>query len=287
MSALLAGLLAGSGAWAVGSVLRLGDRRAAGFVPPPRRWSWRPPAWFAGVLADADLRLDAGVVWPAVVAVPVGVGGLTTASVGPGAGVAVFVVLVGVPVLVVAGRRGRWARRVDDALPDVLDAIARSVRTGASLPQAVGEVATAVPGRLGDDLRRLVATSASGVPFAASLDDWAQRSPTTGVRLASSALALAAESGGRASEAVDGVAATLRAELALAGEVRAQSSQARMSALVIALAPVAFGVLAAGTDDRTATFLLRTPIGSACLVAGITLDLVAAWWMQRITAAAC
>lgn len=287
MTALLAGGLAGLGAWAVGFVLRVGDRRAAGLRPPTRRWSLRPPPWCTAVLADADLAIDPALAWRAALAIPAGTAAAVLAAVGPGAAVATLVVLAGVPALVVAGRRGRWAHAVDAALPDALDAIARAVRTGASLPQAIGEVAPAVPGRLGRDLRDVGATSGSGVAFVSCLDGWATRSPTPGVRLSSAALALAAESGGRAAEAVDGVATTLRAELAVAAEVRAQSSQARMSALVIALAPVAFGVLAAGTDDRTATFLLRTPIGSACLVGGITLDLLAAWWMQRITAAPC
>ena len=287
MSAVVAGAVAALGAWAVGLVLRAGDRRTAGFAPPVRRHGLRPPPWFAALLADGDIPLDPAVAWPAVLAIPVGGSAVVLAAVGVGAAVATFVVLAGGSALVVGGRRGRWAQALDAALPDALDAIARAVRTGASLPQAIGEVAPTVPGRLGGDLRDVAATSGSGVAFVSCLDEWAIRSPTPGVRLASAALALAAESGGRAAEAVDGVAATLRAELAVADEVRAQSSQARMSALVIALAPIAFGVLAAGTDDRTATFLLGTPLGSACLVGGITLDLVAAWWMQRITAAPC
>ena len=96
-------------------------------------------------------------------------------------------------------------------------------------------------------------------------------------------IALAAESGGAAARAIDGVAATLRANLALAAEVRAQAAQARLSALVIAVSPVAFGALAAGTDRQTADFLLRTPIGLLCLVAGLSLDAAAAFWMHRIT----
>ena len=287
MTAMLAGGLAGLGAWAVAFVLRVGDRRAAGFLPPTRRWSLRPPRWFGALLADADLPVDPAVAWPAALAIPAGGALVVLVAVGVGAAAATLVLLVGGPVLVVAGRRGRWADAVDAALPDVLDAVARAVRTGASLPQSIAEVAPSVSGRLGRDLEEVVATTGSGVAFVSCLDGWASRSPTPGVRLATAALALAAEAGGRAAQAVDGVAATLRAELAAAAEVRAQSSQARLSALVIAIAPIAFGVLAAGTDDRTATFLLRTPIGSACLVGGITLDVVAAWWMQRITTAPC
>jgi Flp pilus assembly protein TadB len=136
---------------------------------------------------------------------------------------------------------------------------------------------------LGHDLREVVRATAGGVPFVVALDAWPSRCPTAGVRLAVAALALSAESGGAAARAVDGVAATLRANLAVAGEVRAQAAQARLSGLVIALAPLGFGALAAGTDARTAHFLLRSTLGSLCLAGGLALDGLAAWWMHRIT----
>jgi tight adherence protein B len=78
------------------------------------------------------------------------------------------------------------------------------------------------------------------------------------------------------------VAETLRGRLAVAAEVRALSSQARLSGLVIALAPLVFSGLAAATDARTAEFLFRTPLGLGCLVLGIGLDAVAAAWMVRL-----
>ena len=101
--------------------------------------------------------------------------------------------------------------------------------------------------------------------------------------LAASALALAAEAGGTQARAVDGVAATLRERLAVDAEVRALSAQARLSAIVIAIAPLVFGALAVGTDGRTAAFLLGQPLGWLCLAGGLALDALAAWWMLRIT----
>jgi tight adherence protein B len=78
------------------------------------------------------------------------------------------------------------------------------------------------------------------------------------------------------------VAATLRERLAVAGEVRALTSQTRASMLVIAAAPVLFCVFASTTDPRTSTFLFRSPVGLACLAAGISLDIVGAFWMRRL-----
>lgn len=79
------------------------------------------------------------------------------------------------------------------------------------------------------------------------------------------------------------MAATLRSRLGVVREVRALSSQARFSGVVITLAPLAFSALAAATDERTAGFLLRTPLGLFCLGAGLALDAVAALWMMRLS----
>lgn len=267
-------------------VVRVGERRALADrlrAPAPVRSLQAPPP-IRRALHDAASPVDADRVWTAWCATTAVVLVLGITAGGIGLAMVVVTAAVGAPLLVLAATRDRSLRLVDAALPDTLDAVARSLRSGAVLHEAVAEAAEASPGRLREDLRRAVDETGDGVPLVAALEAWAARCPTAGVRLAVAALALSAEAGGAAARAVDGVAETLRANLAVQGEVRAQSSQARMSALVIAAAPLAFGALAAGTDGRTAAFLLRTPVGLSCLAAGLALDGVAAWWMHRVTA---
>lgn len=191
---------------------------------------------------------------------------------------------------VVETRGERWRppslrrpRPIDEQLPDALDAIARSLRSGASLPQAIGETARASRGEVGRDLTEVSAAVDRGEPLAAALHAWGEMRATAGVRLASAAIALGAESGGAAARAIDGVANTLRTNLAIAGEVRALSAQARLSALVIVLAPVGFTLFTATTDAGTLELLLTTPLGIACLAVGGGLDLVGWLWMRRLT----
>lgn len=181
--------------------------------------------------------------------------------------------------------RSRADRAVERDLPDALDAVARSLRSGSSLRQAVEEASESAAGSLGGDLDRVRRALHHGEPLADALGRWTAERPLPGVRLSVAALSLGAETGGASAQAVDGVAATLRTNLAIAGEVRALSSQARLSALVIALAPLAFAFLAATTDGSTASFLLRTPLGVACLLLGLVLDAIGWLWMRRITAA--
>ena len=225
---------------------------------------------------DAQVRLAAALV----------VGAPTAALVAAGPVLAVVVLAV-VLVAAVAARRGAPARRAaadERALPGVLEAIARQLRAGGSLQQAIAAVEVDADPRcssLPATWSRL-ADLAPVVGVAAALDAWAADAPDTpSVQLATAALAMANDTGGSPARAVDGVASTLRSRLAVADEVRALSSQARASAAVIALAPLAFGAAAGLTDARTAAFF-TTPVGLTLLVTGLALDGAGAWWMGRL-----
>jgi tight adherence protein B len=181
-------------------------------------------------------------------------------------------------------RHARWQgrRHFADGLPSVLDDIARAVRSGSSLPHACAAAAAAGSDGVRSELAAVVARAGRGLSLATALGQWSRHHPSPDVRLAGAALSLAASAGGAQARAVDGVAATVRERRALAAEVRAQSAQARLSAIVIGLLPVAFLLWAVATDGRTAAFLVADPIGWACLVAGIVLEALGALWMRRI-----
>lgn len=242
-----------------------------------------PPKSVACRLADAGLEAVTERIWVGWLGgvgltVPLGL-----AVGGPGLALVVAAAMVVGPAVALAVSSGRSDRLLEEALPEALEAVARSLRSGSSLRQSVGEAAAASTGALGADLRVVTGSVESGQTLLAALEAWGDRRPLPGVRLAVSALGLGAETGGAHARALDGVAATVRSRLAVGREVRALSSQARLSALVIVLAPLGFSALAATTDESTADFLLRTPLGLACLCGGLLLDGLAALWMHRLS----
>jgi len=186
------------------------------------------------------------------------------------------------PVDWLAARTGRDARRREAALPPLLEVIARSLRAGSSLHQAVEDAATqSLPGS--DDLALVAATVVHGAPLSQALDRWAELRPLPGVQLAVAALSLSADAGGAGARAVDGVATTLRQRQAVMAEARALAVQARLSAVVIALAPVGFGLVAMAADSRSMRFLFGTPAGLGVLSLGLLLNLCGFAWMRRLT----
>lgn len=173
----------------------------------------------------------------------------------------------------------------DRAVPDALEVAAAALRAGASLRSALAEAAGVVPQPLSAELATVVAEAETGARLAEALDRWSAARASPSVRLAAAALALASETGGASARTLDGVAATLRDRLAVQREVRVLATQARVSAAVLGAAPVAFTVVAAAIDPRTAGFLLRTSAGQACLAAGLALDAIGLAWMQHLTRA--
>jgi len=247
-----------------------------------RCWPWlRPPAWFVGRVEPLALPLDPLSAWlvllGALVVVPsvAGIaGGLPLAVLGLAA-------LVGCSLAGGHLGRDRTARLVDDELPLVLDQVASSLRSGASLPQAISESADRARGPVNEDLTRLRSGQGTGQSLADGLSDWRRRRPTAGVRLAIAALRLAAELGGQA-RPIDGVAATLRERLAVDRELRAVSAQARASAVVIVAAPFVFTLLLGAGDTAAWRFFVESAAGLACLAGGLLLDGIGAWWMLHL-----
>ena len=107
-----------------------------------------------------------------------------------------------------------------------------------------------------------------------------------GVRAAAGALTLVTTVGGSAAGPLEGLAASLRADEAAAGEARALSAQARVSAVVVGLraARVPRVLDAWPIRRRRGRSSPRTP-GRVCLVVGLALEALAAVWMRALVRA--
>ncbi len=175
--------------------------------------------------------------------------------------------------------RRRRTARFHAQLPGLVDDLMASLRGGSSLVQAC-EVAARRTGPVGQDLSIVLAHYREGMTFQTAIDAWAVRQPAT-VGLAD-ALALAGATGASQVRALAGVGAGLREQQALAREVRSLGAQARLSALVMVVTPVAFAAVVSVADPRIRHFLVDTALGWACLGLGALLDIVGGWWMRLL-----
>jgi len=177
----------------------------------------------------------------------------------------------------------RQERRFVHALPGALEQVASELRGAGSVASAIERLgASSSP--VARDVRRVHTRTTLGLGLADSLAVWPEEHDGPGVRAAAGALAVAAAMGGRAADALDGLASSLRDRLDAIAEAQALSTQARLSAVVVGAAPLGYLAFAALADARSVTALVGTGVGRVCLVVGIALEGLAAWWMRRIVA---
>jgi tight adherence protein B len=178
----------------------------------------------------------------------------------------------------------RRRRRRDALLADFVDAVVRSVRAGSSVGVALHDGAEVVGEPFVDEIGGVERQVSLGVPWDEALDGWATRSGSDDIRLLVTACSLGGRLGRGTASALDGVARTLADRRDVSAEARAAASQARASAAMLILLPVAFTAVMAVADPHTVSVLVGTPVGLGCLVAATVLDALGALWMRRMIA---
>ena len=185
-----------------------------------------------------------------------------------------------VPRLALRARRAEQRPPSAGAVAEWCDDIARQLRSGTSLIDAL---ATSLPNdpaarRATDGLRRRLGRGRSVLDAveSASLGD---EGPN--LRLAFSVIATAAQLGGSPAAAIDRTAGTLRQRAADADERDVHAAQARLSAHVLTVVPIAMLVLLVVTDDGVRDAATST-LGAGCIALGLSLNAIGTIWMRRI-----
>ncbi|MDP9072526.1 MAG: hypothetical protein M3N68_14830, partial [Actinomycetota bacterium] len=127
-----------------------------GVGPGPGRWADSvPPLWLGARLEQAGLTVGAATVWRWWLA---GAGALTLVGLwvgGPAAGLVGAGASATGPMVAWRLLRHGGHRALEAALPAAVDEVARGLRSGASLRQALAEAGRATPGPLGLDLSQV------------------------------------------------------------------------------------------------------------------------------------
>jgi tight adherence protein B len=189
-------------------------------------------------------------------------------------------VLVGPPVALRLAQ-GRRDAKVVAALPDALELVAAELRSGGTVVDALDSIVRD-GGPLAADVRRVDARRRMGAGLVDALAAWPADRPAPAVRLVAGALSVAGSVGGPSAGAVEGLARSLRDRAATQAEATALSTQARLSALVVGLAPIGFLLFSAVTDPASVGTLVGSGAGRLCLLGGIALELAAAAWMRHL-----
>lgn len=167
-------------------------------------------------------------------------GGALVATVLTGVGLGSVVGLVAGPLVLLGIARSRAEKltsRVDDQLPDVLDQLASSMRSGYSLTQAIEAVADDGAAPLGPQLARVLAETQVGRPLDDALQAMAERVDSTDLSWTVRAMIIQARTGGKLSDILEVLGEFMREREEVRREVKALTADGRISAAVLIALP--------------------------------------------------
>jgi tight adherence protein B len=149
-------------------------------------------------------------------------------------GVAIGVTL---PSIVVSSRGKARAKLFLKDLPDAIDLIVRSVKSGLPISEAIHAIARDLTGPAADEFTRISDQIQIGVPLDAALNKSVQRLGLTDYSFLAVSLSITQETGGNLSEALSNLSRLLRSRQQMHLKIRALSSEARASAMIIGALP--------------------------------------------------
>lgn len=159
-----------------------------------------------------------------------------------------FLSLLAMPIVWVILSRSffNWAenRQRDKLLaqfPDALAMIVRSVRVGIPVGEALRAVSREIPEPTGPEFERLVNQVAVGGSLEDAILEMSRRSGLPEYRFFATAISLQNQTGGKLSDALEGLADVIRKRMALKSKGKAMTSEARASTMVLGAMPILTG----------------------------------------------
>ncbi|WP_067438608.1 type II secretion system F family protein [Nocardioides jensenii] len=231
--------------------------------PLPRRA--RPPSVLWAVC---------GVVAPGAYAA---LGGLSWRVAAPAAilGAAVF----GLLLLRTRRRRSVAAAATGARIQEVCELVGGELAAGLPADRCLDEAAHVWP-----PFAAVVSAHALGGSVPDALRELSGRPGAGDLRLVASAWQVAVRSGSGPAVALAEVAETVREREATRRLVRTELASARSTARLMAGLPVLTLVMGSGAGGDPVRFLLSTPLGLACLAAGVLLTVAGLCWIEAIAA---
>ena len=160
----------------------------------------------------------------------------------------VFSVLLGlvcafVPQFYVGRRQAGRLSAFNRQLPDVLERLVGSLRSGYGLSQAVEWVAKQMPNPAGGEFGRVVREMQLGRSLSQALDSMVRRLNSDDLALIVTAIQIHYEVGGSLADILETVAETIRERVRIQREIRTLTAQQRFSGYVLIALPIGLAIL--------------------------------------------
>jgi tight adherence protein B len=215
--------------------------------------------WSVGRLAALMLMsgISAGVVLSRFSVIPI------LAALGAG------LLVSTAPYFWVLRRRRQKLDRFDQAFPDALDSLSRSLRAGHALAAAMDQVAADCEEPVASEFRQTLDEWRLGRTWETALENLAKRVPSLQVATFVAAVRLHSRSGGRLTEVLASLSESMRETVMIQGEIKALSAHGRMTGTILTALPVFIALMMFKVNPDYMLVLLRDPTGKLLAMASV------------------
>ncbi len=228
--------------------------------------------------ASATREEAAGMLVLLCAAGALGVGVLSMSALGVAGG---FVFPQALLSIGSAGRMRSEAKRLETAMPEAFNALSMSLASGHSLAQGMRFVGSHAEEPVKSEFLRVSAAISCGVPAGAALDEMLERMDAPGLDLVALALKVSQRTGAPLKDLLAEASSMVGERIELRRRLDVKTSQARMSAQMVAAMPVALILVLAllSSDFRTG---LTTAAGASSIAVALGLNGIAWVFIKKI-----
>ncbi len=172
---------------------------------------------------------------------------------------------LGIPRMVLGFLSRRRQKKFLEEFADALEAMVRLLKAGMPVSEAISMVAREYTGPVGEEMARIYDEQKIGVPLPEAAQNATKRMPLTEMQMFATGLSIQAQTGASLSEVLTNLANVIRARFKLKRKVKALSSEAKASAMIIGSLPVfvSGGIYAINPEYLMPLF--TEPMGKAML----------------------
>lgn len=279
----VAAAIAARGAAEKSAAFRLSRLPLARDQASPRSFLGEFDQWFLRLVQETgyDWSPAVAVLFLMLFALVVG-GALFLGTDAPAVGAIGAGIGLGAALILLMVVRGRRIRQVQEQLPAALDMLARAVRAGESLEQAIELVGAKSPEPLAAEFRRVGRQLGMGLSMTAAMRALVYRVRLIDVRIFTTTLAVHRRTGGNLASTLERLAGVIRERLTYRRQMRAATGAGRVSATMIAAAgPLLFAYLFFFQPEYVGG-LLTDPIGRSLLILAVLLEVAGLIWIARL-----
>jgi len=197
-------------------------------------------------------------------------------------GVVGLAALGAAPWLVLVAAAERRTRAFTAQLPDMLQLLSTTLRSGFSIVQGLDTVARQLEDPIGKEIRHVVAEARLGRPLVEALYEVAQRVRSDDFEWVVTSIGIQREVGGNLAELLDIVSETMNARARLRREARTLTAEGRLGAVVLSVLPAGIGLFVYSVNPSYLSPLLHDSFGEILFYGSIVLGVFGIFWLRKL-----